>query len=353
MLFSQYSSFKTKFDFLYLLFYNAIEGDNMITKLHFFKSHSLNPYENLAIEKYLFDTLQENTFTLYLWQNENTVVIGKNQNAWQECNCTLLEKEGGFLARRMSGGGAVFHDTGNLNFTFLCHTQDYDLNKHMQIIKKARNLAGISAEVSGRNDILVNGRKFSGNAFYNSKGKSYHHGTILINSDAKKVGRYLTPNKEKLQSKGIKSVRSRIINLTEIAPSLTVEIMCDYIIKATELTYSLKCVRLESPPGSHIANLSKSYSDWSYIYGSTLPFTASCKGSFEWGSVQLKLEINEGIIEGVQVFTDCMDWTLSEKLTTALTNCKLTYKCIQEKLDRFLPIEFCEDILSLLVKNLL
>ena len=149
----------------------------MVHQLQICITDCVDPYRNLATEKYLLDTTPEDCCTLFLWQNKNTVVIGKNQNAWAECRCSLLESEGGKLARRLSGGGAVFHDLGNLNFTFLSSTVNYDLSRNLNVIKTACHLAGISAEISGRNDILADNRKFSGNAFYNTKDKSYHHGT--------------------------------------------------------------------------------------------------------------------------------------------------------------------------------
>ena len=176
----------------------------MIGKIEIYMSEDFNPYRNLATEKLLLDSVGEDSLILYLWQNEKTVVIGRNQNPLAECNCALLKEENGFLARRLSGGGAVFHDCGNLNFTFLCCTENYDLEKQLRVIQKACEMAGIHAELNGRNDLLADGRKFSGNAFYNSKGKSYHHGTILINADKEKLTKYLTPPKAKLWAKGVK-----------------------------------------------------------------------------------------------------------------------------------------------------
>ncbi|MBQ3562520.1 MAG: lipoate--protein ligase, partial [Clostridia bacterium] len=203
----------------------------MISKLLVYKASAFNPYFNLATEKILFDILPKDSLIIYLWQNENTVVIGKNQNPWAECNCELLKSEGGFVARRLSGGGAVFHDLGNLNFTFITSEENFDIKQNFEIIKTACNLCEIEAEISGRNDILVNGKKFSGNAFYHSMGKAYHHGTLLLNVDSEKLDRYLTPNAEKLKAKGVKSVKSRTVNLCDIAPHLTVEKMQNAIIE--------------------------------------------------------------------------------------------------------------------------
>ena len=137
----------------------------MINRLSYFISSSTNPYLNLAVEEYLLETVKPNQLILYLWQNERTVVIGKNQNAWKECRFQELEADGGHLARRLSGGGAVFHDLGNLNFTFLIPSSDYDLSKQMSVILEAVRSLGIDAQKSGRNDVTVDGKKFSGNAF--------------------------------------------------------------------------------------------------------------------------------------------------------------------------------------------
>ena len=155
----------------------------MINKLKYYISTDFEPYKNLSIEKFLFDTVPEDTCILYLWQNKKTVVIGKNQNPWAECNCAVLSKDGGKIARRLSGGGAVFHDIGNLNFTFISSADNMDVQKNLKVIQRACGMAGIETEISGRNDILADGKKFSGNAFYNAKGKAYHHGTLLIKSN--------------------------------------------------------------------------------------------------------------------------------------------------------------------------
>ncbi len=276
----------------------------MIKKLQLYITENTDPYENLAVEKCLLDTVREDTLILYLWQNRQTVVIGKNQNPWAECNCRLLEEEGGHLARRLSGGGAVFHDLGNLNFTFLCREEDYDLARHQEVLLTACRLAGIRAERSGRNDLLADGRKFSGNAFYHSGGRAYHHGTLLIDADTELMSRYLTPSKAKLEAKGVKSVRSRVVNLKELAPGLTCKQMAQHMVAAARQICGLTAESLPMIPKEEIAPLAAEYGSWDYLYGTSLPLSLTCEDRFEWGSVQLQLEVKGGTVQAVRLYTD-------------------------------------------------
>ena len=166
------------------------------------------------------------------------MVIGRNQNPWKECRTALLTEEGGHLARRLSGGGAVFHDLGNLNFTFLMPAADYDLPRQLAVIERACQSLGIPAARSGRNDLLAEGRKFSGNAFYQHAGKAYHHGTLMLDVDLEMVQRYLSPSKAKLAAKGVDSVRSRVVNLREFVPDLTIPQLADALIAALAEVYA-------------------------------------------------------------------------------------------------------------------
>ena len=320
----------------------------MISKLYIYISDCHNPYTNLATEKHLLDMVRKDEIILYLWQNQNTVVIGKNQNALTECKCALLEKDGGHLARRLSGGGSVFHDLGNLNFTFLCTTENYNLAKQMQVIKEACALGGISAEISGRNDILANGRKFSGNAFYNSKGKSYHHGTILISADKEKLTKYLTPPKAKLQSKGVKSVKSRVVNLAEINPALTVDAMKKHMVCAFEKVYGLSSSPFAITDSSEISAIAEKYASWEYLFAPSLPFTFSCEGNFSWGNIEIQLDVKNGIIQSAQIFTDAMDHTISDKLKEVFSGCIFRMEEMEKALVTKISEPISTDILKLL-----
>lgn len=324
----------------------------MIKKLKIYTSNSLNVYENLAVEKLLLDSVEKDSVILYLWQNENTIVIGKNQNAWAECKTDDIKKDNVNLARRLSGGGAVFHDIGNLNFTFIAPDENYDLERQMNVIKKACAMAGIKTELSGRNDILADAKKFSGNAFYSSKGNKYHHGTLLVCADMNKLGKYLTPSRSKLQSKGVKSVAARVINLSELCPELTIDIMRENMILAAKDVYCLEPLKMPQIECEEKKNLAKLYSSWDYIYGITIPCDFACEGRFNWGGIQLKFVVKNGVIEALQVFSDSMDFSLSETLEGALKGVKFDREVITEILQKTLDKEIAENISSLLSKEI-
>ena len=298
----------------------------MIQHLKTFITKGTDPHRNLAIEEYLTDTVPENACILYLWQNKHTVVIGRNQNAWLECRTTELERDGGTLARRLSGGGAVYHDMGNLNFTFSMRTEDYDLKRQQSVIVEACRLLGIPAEISGRNDILTNGCKFSGNSFYNHAGCSFHNGTLLINVDMANLGKYLTPSKVKLQSKGVASVRSRVINLTELRPTLTIDEMAQAMAQAFQTVYNLPAETLheEDFDEAEIARRYAHFHSYEWNYGRTFPFSFTCAERFSWGEITLQLAVKTGLCEDAAVYTDALDETFAEPLAQALRGCRFT-----------------------------
>lgn len=328
----------------------------MIEKISVFESHSFDPYWNLAVEKYLLDTVVPNQCILYLWQNENTVVIGRNQNPWVECRTTLLEQEGGKLARRLSGGGAVFHDIGNLNFTFLVSNENYDVDRQLSVIQQACAAAGIAAEKSGRNDLLVNGCKFSGNAFYQSKTSAYHHGTLLVDVNMDKLSRYLSPSKAKLEAKGIQSVRSRVINLKELSNSLTVAKLKALMRSGLETVYGCISDDITIPESAlnQIQLDANKNSSWDFLYGTPIPFTFTCEDRFSWGSVQLQLEAKNGIIRAAKLFSDAMDWRLPKQVERALIDCKFSLPAIESALqDTILSAEVVADFMAMLSKQAL
>lgn len=298
----------------------------MIQRLYIYESWNTDPYQNIALEKYLLESLAPGDCVLYLWQNKNTVVIGRNQNAWAECRTTLLTEEGGKMARRLSGGGAVFHDMGNLNFTFLVNDEDYDVDKQLSVIQTALADLGLTAEKSGRNDLLIDGRKFSGNAFFHRNGHAYHHGTLLVNVDMDKLSRYLTPPKAKLEAKGVASVRSRVANLTEFVPELTCDALRKCMAEAFSKVYALPCSvkELDADAAKAIEEDTKALSSWDWLFGSRLPFSFSCESKFDWGWIQIQLQVESGMVIAVQVYSDSMDWTVSDSVSACLNGCKFS-----------------------------
>ena len=302
-----------------------------------------DPYYNLALEEYLLKCVPEIGCILYLWQNDHTVVIGRNQNPWAECRTSLLQEECGHLARRLSGGGAVYHDLGNLNFTFLCKEESYDLEKQLSVIQKAVSYAGIAAYFSGRNDLLADGRKFSGNAFYHGKGSAYHHGTLLIHTDTEKMGRYLSPPKAKLETKGIASVRSRVVNLTELSPTLTVDNMKQYMVQAFAEIYGTQpqALSLSDAEKAEVLQLRQRYAGEDWLYGKPMPFSCTFSGHFSFGNLELQLSIESGSITALQVYTDAMDAELPRILSDVLTHCPFQ---TEDMVKAVLPLEIGKEL---------
>lgn len=285
----------------------------MIGKIKVLWTKTMDPWWNLAVEEYLLDSMGEGECILYLWQNQNTVVIGKNQNPWRECRRELLEKEGGYLARRLSGGGAVFHDTGNLNFTFLVNKEDYSLERQVGVILAAVKKVGIAAEMTGRNDITVEGKKFSGNAFCFRKANAFHHGTLLVSADLGKLSRYLQVSEEKIRSKGVESVKARVVNLCEYNQALTVTHMGQAFIEAFADEYGGTPAVLENVEWMDQAVLKQlydKYASWEWRYGEVPRFDIEMDTRFSWGGIELGLKLDKAIIQEAAVYSDALDEAL-------------------------------------------
>ena len=269
-----------------------------------------NPFLNLAVESQLLDNYLENTVTLFLWKNRQTVVIGANQNPYSECDVDTLLKEGGHLARRRTGGGAVYHDLGNLNFSIVADKKIYDVKRQMTVIQKALLNYGLETEVSGRNDITYQGRKFSGNAFAKTKYQGLHHGTILIKTDGEKLQKYLKVKPEKLHKHGVKSVASRVINLSEVA-DITSENIIPYLIKAFEEVYDNKAIviNFDDLCTEEVLKSREHISSDEYLFGKWREFHTQKSETFDWGCVDIELDIDEekGIIKDVNIASDSLD----------------------------------------------
>ena len=293
-------------------------------KLRLVKSKSFNPWYNLSLEEYLLDNVKDDEIILYLWQNDNTVVIGRNQNAWKECDYQQLEADGGKLARRLSGGGAVYHDLGNLNFTFIMNKKHYDVKKHNSVIIDALAKFNVKAEFSGRNDMLINGRKFSGHAYYTSNDRAYHHGTLMVNSDLEKLGYYLKPSEKKIKSKGVDSVRSRVANIIDANSSVTVEALKESLEESFCRIFHGKCTHeMYEITVEPIIALYDKYSSWEWRFGQSPKFDISFSEKFPWAEVEFQFSLKNGEIDDASIYTDAMDTELFNGLAESFKGRKL------------------------------
>ena len=302
----------------------------MIQKISQICSTVFNPYHNLALEKYLFDHVGEDEIILYLWQNERTVVCGRNQNLWKECRVTKLLEDGGHPVRRLSGGGAVFHDKGNLNFTFLVKKKSYDVDRQLQVIIEACKSLGIQTEKTGRNDITADGRKFSGNAFYASDDRKYHHGTLLINVDTANMSAYLNVDKEKLATKGVSSVRSRVTNLTEFCPELTIDMMKEKMIQAFEKVYGLSAVAydIDGIDQDTLSETENFFASDQWLYGRRIDFTYRINRRFAWGDFDLQLNVEQGKISTAALYSDANDEAFIRQIRDGLDGTAFSYEAL-------------------------
>ena len=279
-------------------------------------SENTSPYENLATEKYLTARLGENEVILFLWKNADTVVIGRNQNCWRECRVSEILAGGGRIARRLSGGGAVYHDGGNLNFSFIYPEGKWSTEEGLSVIAEACRTHGIEATVSGRNDILTNGAKFSGNAFFSLTGENgqknlCHHGCILIDTDTARMELFLNVSKEKLESKGVRSVRSRVVNLGSLAKDLTPELLSESLSNAFGGELS------PIPENEEIKKDAEHLSSDEWIFGRQIDFTDSFGARFPWGEIMLNFKVSAGIVSECKIYSDSMDEYISSSLESA------------------------------------
>lgn len=295
-----------------------------------------DPYMNLALEKYLMDRVVPGQHVLYLWQNARTVVIGRNQSALDEVRVSELDADGGHLARRLSGGGAVYHDLGNLNFTFVTTSKGYDVGQQTDVIFTALQSLGIAAERNGRNDLTVEGRKFSGHAYYKSGDARYHHGTLMVYVDVNDMSRYLKPAPEKLRSKGVQSVRARVANLIEFKPDLSIAELAESLVEAFGKVYGAATTRLEATELNQqaLAELRERFSSPSWLYRDEREFSYKAGARFGWGSVTLRYTLSDGgTIEDCALISDGLEADYLAEVPALLRGRAFTRESVGAALD--------------------
>ncbi len=302
-------------------------------KLELYESFSFNPYENLGAEAYLLETCPQDTLRFYLWQNAHTVVIGKNQHADSEVFVSALQDDQGFLARRSSGGGAVYHDLGNLNFTFIAPTGIFDIQKQMEMIALALRHAGVNAQVNGRNDIEIDGAKVSGNAFAHNKDRHLHHGTLLVSVDKMKLAKYLNVNPKKLKRKNVTSVVSRIVNLRDLIDIDIRRLKTLLFASAEEYTH---CSGLKMPfPVEEGKSFMSQYASQDWLFPISAKENLVFEEAFDFGLLKWFFETQEGIIVKNSLWSDAMDTQWIEALQAHLQGCEGHESAIAQRLKSF------------------
>ena len=313
----------------------------MITDLYYYEAPGLLPYRNQALEEYLLRVVQPGELILYLWQNQRTVVIGRNQNSWKECRVELLQQDHGYLARRLSGGGAVFHDLGNLNFTFIvdqADNADFNFNVFVVPVLRALERFGVTAAFNGRNDLTIDGQKFSGNSQYARHGRLLHHGCIMLDSNLTNVADALKVKQAKFDSKSVKSVRSRVTTINAHAPRP---------ISMEEFKAALRAGILESDgleprtlTPEELAAVKRlrdeKYATWEWNYGRSPAYHMRRERKFSAGLVTIFLQAEEGRIKSIRFYGDffgngdlaeleeaMVSLKLDQHLEKALENCRI------------------------------
>lgn len=269
-----------------------------------------DPRINLAIEEYALKNLDINDTYLLFYINEPSIIIGRNQNTIEEINTDYVEKNGIHVVRRLSGGGAVYHDLGNLNFSFI--TKDdgesfHNFRKFTEPVITALKNLGVHAELSGRNDIEAEGKKISGNAQFSTGGRMFSHGTLLLNSEMEHVASALKVKKDKIESKGIKSVRSRVANISEfLTKKITIEEFRSLLLKSIfGGQEDIPEYHLNDKDWEKIHLLSKErYQNWEWNYGKSPKFNLQHSHRFPVGQIDVRLEVNKGVIENCKIYGD-------------------------------------------------
>ena len=277
--------------------------------MRYIESSSTDPYFNLALEEYVFEKLPRDDSYFMLWQNANTIVIGKYQNAFEEVNLEAVEKKGIRVVRRLSGGGAVYHDMGNLNFTFIEDKEDSkNINFRMFVTPVIETLRefGVKAEFTGRNDLVIDGRKFSGNSQYTRGKRVMHHGCIMLDSDLEKVAGALKVREAKFRSKNVQSVRSRVTTINENAPEkITMEEFRSALKRNILGSADVRPLELTEEDLREINRLrTEKYMTWEWNYGKTGRFEVTREERFDSGLVTVDLTAKDGRIEDIRISGD-------------------------------------------------
>lgn len=275
----------------------------------YIESKSKDPYYNLALEEYVFEVMDPTKEYFMLWQNEHTIVVGKYQNTAEEIDQTYVDQNNIHVVRRLSGGGAVYHDKGNLNYTFIIgknQNPDFDFELFSRPVIKALEKYNVHAQVSGRNDILIDGKKFCGNSQYTRKKRILHHGCIMLDSNLDVVSKALKVKAAKFQSKSVKSVQSRVTTINAHAQNpISMEEFKDMLRACAFESNELEQYFLTEEDELAIEALkNKKYATWEWNYGSNPYYNVSIEKKFPSGLVTIKMDAESSVIKAIKIYGD-------------------------------------------------
>lgn len=287
---------------------------------------------NLAIEKHLMDTLPEETAILYLWQNRRAIVIGRNQDPWAECSVGAFLSSGGQIARRHSGGGAVYQDMGSLNFTFIMPKSQFDISRQMSILGMAAGAFGLQPRAGRQSSLTVNGRKFADSSFFKSGAAAYHHGTLHLRTDLDTMRQFMASDRGD-PSQGV-------VNLGSLIPELTLDALEEAVYWAFARVWGAEPSMLdERMLNEHsIQSIAARFADSSWTYPRAIPATHTLSERFPWGSVTVQMRTEGGVIREARVYTDAMEAGLFPLIEQALTGAPLLVSSISARIDQQLSM---------------
>lgn len=325
--------------------------------------HDINdPYFNMAVEEYIIENFDSKYDYFILWQNTPSVLIGKNQNTLAEVNMDYVKKNDIKIVRRLSGGGAIYEDMGNVNFTYIVdYRKEYvnSMKRFAGAIIKALKMIGIEAEFSGRNDILIDGKKISGNAQYVTKDRILHHGTLLFNSDLSVMPKVLNVKPSKISSKGIKSVRSRVTNIKDHLNNrdMTLDQFKELIIRNISDVEN-KPIREYKFTNQDLDTIKRlrdeKYSTWEWNFGKSPKFSIQNSQRFDGGELGVSLDVRKGTIKNIEFFGDFMSMKDIKDIEDSLKGIQYRKRDIKQVLSRYDLREYfgqikLDDILEVLL----
>lgn len=298
-----------------------------------------DPHLNLALEEYALRNFDYDHDYLLFYINEPSIIIGRNQNTLEEINHEYVEEKGIHVVRRISGGGAVYHDTGNLNFSFITDYDKKSLNnfeKFTAPIVRVLNTMGVDAELGGRNDLQVNDRKISGNAQFSSVDRMFSHGTLLFDSNLDEVTNALDVKMSKIESKGHKSVRSRVANISEfMGESMETAVFRKKLLEGLyEDRDEFETYHLTEAEWKEVHSLKdEKYGQWDWNFGKSPDFNIQRTQRFDAGEIDLRLDVSNGHIDNIKIYGDFFGSEPVEQLENYLEGARYDRTEIENRIE--------------------